>query len=314
MHSFFGHEKRWSQIMMLLQNDQLAHALLFYGTEGIGKKQLALELAETILCQDEASRKQLRGGTFPDFLLVDEEGIIKVETVAVIQRFLSEKPIYGRKKVVIIDNVDQMNIQGQNKFLKTLEEAPLFCHLILISAKPHQLLETIRSRLIGIHFEPLSDALVFEHLPKTAPEIDRRIATDFAMGSFTKALQILEDPMLKHVFMLPGTIYQSMLDYEYVKLLQNVQSMDKKLIPLLVDHLTLWLRDIAIIREDRDSAQVLYKQSREKLIRQSSRITAEKLPIMMRRLEQCKDQIEANVNAEVSLYAALMEIQEELNR
>lgn len=300
--------------MMLLQNDQLAHALLFYGTEGIGKKQLAIELAEHILCQDESCLKQMRSGTFPDFLLIDQEGIIRVETVGTIQRFLSEKPIYGRKKVVIIDDIDQMNIQGQNKFLKTLEEAPSFCHLILITSKPHQLLETIRSRLISIHFEPLSDALVFEHLPKDAPEMDRLIATDFAMGSFRKALEILQDPVRRHVFMLPETIYQFMLDYEYVKLLQSVQSLDNQLIPLLIDHLALWLRDIAIVREDRDSAQVLYKQSRDKLIRQSSRITAEKLPRMMSRLERCKDQIEANSSKEVSLYAALMDIQEELNR
>lgn len=314
MKNFFGHAQRWEQISRLVEQDELSHALLFYGPDGIGKKRFAMDVAESILCQDERCRKQLRGGTFPDFLLIAEDSKIRVEAIATIQHFLSERPVFGDKKVVIVDNAHQMNPQSQNKFLKTLEEAPAFCHIILISSQIHQLLETIRSRTLSVAFEPLPSDLIYQNLPKTASEIDRRIATDFSLGSYGKALEILEDEPRRRIFFLPGEIFQAMIEYDYVKLLQTVQTIDKLHYPLLLDHLSIWLRDLSLVRENRQSDQVLYKEFRDQLVRQSQSVMATHVGPLLARVETAKEQIEFNVNPEIATYAMLMDMQEEIHR
>lgn len=314
MRNFFGHAQRWEQISRLVERGELSHALLFYGPDGIGKKRFALEVAQSILCQDDRCRKQLQGGTFPDFLLIAEEGMIRVDAITTIQHFLSERPVFGDKKVVVVDNAHLMNQQSQNKFLKTLEEAPAFCHIILISSQIHQLLETIRSRTLSVAFEPLPSDLIYHNLPQTASEKDRRIATDFSLGSYGTALEILEDEARRRIFFLPPEIFQAMIEYDYVTLLQVAQSIDKEHYPLLLDHLAIWLRDLSLVREHRDSQMVLYKEFRDVLVRQSHSVMAAHVGGLLERIERALEHIEFNVNPEIATYAMLMDLQEEINR
>lgn len=314
MRSFFGHSRRWEQISRLVDQGELSHALLFYGPDGIGKKKFALELAEKILCQDERCIRQLRQGLYPELLVIEDEAMIKVDAIAAIQKFLSERPVFGDKKVVIVDNAHLMNIQSQNKFLKTLEEPPAFSHIILISSQIHQLVETIRSRSMSVAFEPLPSDLIYQNLPKEASERDRRIATDFSLGSFGKALEILEDAERKRIFFLPPEIFQAMIEYDYAKLLQQLKSVEKQYYPLLLDHLAIWLRDLALVRENSQSPQVLYREFRDQLVRQSQSIMATHIPPLLQRVETAQEQIEYNVNPEIATYAMLMDMQEELHR
>ena len=314
MPNFFGHTQRWEQISRLVERGELSHALLFYGPDGIGKKKFALRLAEQILCRDERCVTQLRQGVYPELLLIEDDNMIRVEAIASVQRFLSERPVFGDKKVVIVDNAHLMNLTSQNKFLKTLEEPPHFCHIILITSQIHQLVDTIRSRTMMVTFEPLSDELIYRHLPTSASEQDRRIATDFSLGSFGKALEILENPERKRIFFLPPEIFQAMIEYDYGKLLQAVKSVDKQYYPLLLDHIAIWLRDLALVRENRDSQQVLYREFRDQLVRQAQKIMASHIPPLLGRLETAKEQIEYHVNPEYATYAMLMDMQEEIQR
>lgn len=314
MPNFFGHTQRWEQISRLVERGELSHALLFYGPEGIGKKKFALRLAEQILCRDERCVTQLRQGVYPELLLIEDDNMIRVEAIASVQRFLSERPVFGDKKVVIVDNAHLMNLTSQNKFLKTLEEPPAFCHIILITSQIHQLVDTIRSRTMMVTFEPLPADLIYRHLPSSASEQDRRIATDFSLGSFGKALEILENPERKRIFFLPPEIFQAMIEYDYGKLLQAVKSVEKQYYPLLLDHIAIWLRDLTLVRENRDSQQVLYREFRDQLVRQAQKIMASHIPPLLGRLETAKEQIEYHVNPEYATYAMLMDMQEEIQR
>ncbi|HHT21636.1 MAG TPA: AAA family ATPase [Tissierellia bacterium] len=314
MTSFFGHARRWEQISRLVDRGELSHALLFYGPDGIGKKRFAHELAEKILCRDERCVAQLRQGMYPELLVIEDDTMIKVEAIAQIQKFLSERPVFGEKKVVIVDDAHLMNHQSQNKFLKTLEEPPTFSHIILITSQIHQLLDTIRSRAMTVTFEPLPAELIYQHLPKAASETDRRIATDFSLGSFGKALEILEDSERKRIFFLPPEMFQAMIEYDYAKLLQQIKSVDKQYYPLLLDHLAIWLRDLALVRENRESRQVLYQAFRDSLIRQSQTIMATHIGPLSARIETAREQIEYHVNPEIATYAMLMDMQEEIHR
>lgn len=144
-----GHEKQWNFLKRKFELNQLSHAYLFTGEEGIGKKTFAKEFTEFIGCK------------FPDIMELSatekddkfgDGGEIKIAKIREIQGFLSYKSYNGGYKVVIIDNSEQMNQEAQSCLLKTLEEPKGDTLLFLITSKPEIIMPTIFSRCQQIKF------------------------------------------------------------------------------------------------------------------------------------------------------------------
>jgi DNA polymerase-3 subunit delta' len=166
-----GQKKALRILQKTIERGRIPSSYLFAGESGIGKKYTAINLAKTVNCLetidseqipvdscDECpSCKKIDAGVHPDYLLVSPEGSqIRIEEIRPVDNRLSLKPFEGRKKVVIIDDADTMNVYASNAFLKTLEEPPKDSLIILVSSKPDNLPDTIRSRCSRINFTPLS--------------------------------------------------------------------------------------------------------------------------------------------------------------
>lgn len=160
-----GHERPVAILKRALANNTLAHAYLFSGDEGIGKKLTALALAAAVNCPNRGfeggcgscstCRKTLSGG-HPDVSVLAPDGDeIKIDQIRQIQEVLALKPYEGAKKTLIVDFSERMNQSSSNAFLKTLEEPPGDALIILITSMPQSLLPTIRSRCQEVHFQPL---------------------------------------------------------------------------------------------------------------------------------------------------------------
>ena len=134
-----GHEQNKEFLARLLQPGNRPHALLFYGPEGIGKKQLALRFAKTFLCQKpdehpcgrcESCRLiNLAEHSFahPDFILVEQEAPgkdLKIEQIKEMSRQAAFAPALSSHKVCVIDAADRMTVEAANSLLKLLEEPP----------------------------------------------------------------------------------------------------------------------------------------------------------------------------------------------
>ncbi|GAB4415928.1 MAG: DNA polymerase III subunit delta' [Thermodesulfovibrionales bacterium] len=118
---------------------------------------LPLDFSLIDACDECYSCKKIDAMNHPDFILIAPvKGEIRVDEIRAVGDALSFKPYEGRKKVVIIDDADTMNLSAANAFLKTLEEPPDESLMILITANPDRLPETIRSRCSRINFTPLS--------------------------------------------------------------------------------------------------------------------------------------------------------------
>jgi DNA polymerase-3 subunit delta' len=153
------HEAIWQELLSRARGDRLPHALLFSGSQGVGKRKLAIRLAHSLLCQtpkdngDPCGQCQACGliaaDTHPDLLLVEpeEEGkAIPVDRIRAVGEFLALKGQYGGRQIVIIQPAEAMNRFAANSLLKTLEEPSADALLILVTSQPSQLLPTIRSR------------------------------------------------------------------------------------------------------------------------------------------------------------------------
>ncbi len=154
---------------------RLPHGLLFKGTQGIGKLDLAMSFARSLLCQhpDEArfacghcpSCHWFEQGSHPDFRLLQPESLslngeesesgkkaskqISVDQVRELADFSGMSAHQGGRRVVIVHPAEAMNANAANALLKNLEEPPPGLLFILVSHKPQQLLPTILSRCLS---------------------------------------------------------------------------------------------------------------------------------------------------------------------
>jgi len=173
-----GHDALVRAFQRVIQRGRLAHAYLFTGPQGVGKKLFATELARTLLCERPASPVldacdvcpscvQVEAGTHPDFFCVGrpEDALeFPIDVMRDLCQRFSLKTARGRGKVVILDDADDLNDESANCFLKTLEEPPPRSVLILIGSSPDRQLPTIVSRCQVVNFAPLSPADVAELL------------------------------------------------------------------------------------------------------------------------------------------------------
>jgi len=154
----FWQQSIWEELIKRHTTAVLAHALLFCGPEGLGKKACAIEFAQFILCQRPggdcfcgncASCLLMKAGTHPDFSLVVPEGPgkqIKIDQIRTLSDDLSKTSSQGGYKVAVIAPADAMNLAAANALLKTLEEPEGKTLIILVSSIPQTLPATIRSR------------------------------------------------------------------------------------------------------------------------------------------------------------------------
>ncbi|MEX2448694.1 MAG: hypothetical protein WD404_08125 [Solirubrobacterales bacterium] len=143
-----------------------SHAYLFRGPRGAGKRGAARAFAAEILAgaagtagdADDARRRALLDPSpHPDLVWLAPPGAQHmVEDVRErVIRAAVYRPFEGGKRVFVIEAAEAMRDESQNALLKTLEEPPSFVHLILLTAEPAALLETIASRCQPVDFAPL---------------------------------------------------------------------------------------------------------------------------------------------------------------
>ncbi len=140
-----------------------SHAYLFRGPRGAGKRASARAFAAEILAtgaedpEDARRRALLDPSPHPDLVWIAPRGAqhLVEEVRERVIRAAVYRPFEGGKRVFVVEAAEAMRDESQNALLKTLEEPPDFVHLILLTAEPEALLETIASRCQPVDFAPL---------------------------------------------------------------------------------------------------------------------------------------------------------------
>jgi DNA polymerase III subunit delta' len=220
-HGIYGHDDVVEQFRRAIGRGRLASSFLFAGPPGIGKRSFAIKFAQAMLCSERSeealdpcetcpSCSQVAAGSHPDLDMIGKpEGKASIPLELLIGdaehrrreglcHNIAMKPFYGQRKIALIDDADDLNAEGANALLKTLEEPPPRSVLILIGTTPAKQLPTIRSRCQLIRFRPLPVETVEELLISKGlvqePAEARRLARH-SEGSLQRALE-LADPEL----------------------------------------------------------------------------------------------------------------------
>lgn len=198
-----GHSSALAILRKALANDRIAHAYLFTGPDGIGKRCTAVALAHALLCQEAPQRGctscpacvSLQAGSHPDYYFngpLSGKQSMGIDQIRTMQRFLALRPVRDGKKVCILNEAHILTDQAQSALLKILEEPPGDAIIVLIAASGAPLSLPLLSRCQHVRFAPLPVQDV-EHIlqqenglkPDTASLLAR-----YSRGSIGRALSI----------------------------------------------------------------------------------------------------------------------------
>ena len=144
-----------------LSKENLHHAYLFYGREGLGKRDLLTYVSNTILCESSnlilcsqcKNCKLILSNTHPDLhVILKEEGKknISISQIINLREKIYESAFLGRNKIISIPNIESMSRDASDAILKILEEPPKDTFFLMSSNFIYQIPSTIRSRSIEI--------------------------------------------------------------------------------------------------------------------------------------------------------------------
>jgi len=194
----------------IIKNKSFANGYIFYGAEGVGKKQTALRFIKKIFKQSsprENIEEKITNNNHPDFLIIAPDyplatkssgsfdlektiksgsEIIKISQIRNIKTFLSQKSINSEKKIVLIIDAHLLNEAASNCLLKTLEE-PSNGIFILLTSKLNLLLDTIISRCQTVRFRSFSSkqikSILKEYLDTSKLKINKKLKLEDLINS-----------------------------------------------------------------------------------------------------------------------------------
>jgi DNA polymerase-3 subunit delta' len=173
-----GHEWAVNLLRKHIASDQVRHAYLITGPDGVGKRTLAMRFAQALNCTDSKNAGEFCGQCracqfikrkqFPDLHIVEAEdvgGILKVEQIRELQHQLALSPYEGKKRVALLLRFHEANDNAANALLKTLEEPAPKVVMLLTAQSKETLLPTIPSRceilqLRDVSRDQIEEALV----------------------------------------------------------------------------------------------------------------------------------------------------------
>jgi DNA polymerase-3 subunit delta' len=170
-----GHQQLVDRLAATARRDRLTHALLFAGPDQVGKTATALVLAEALL---DASGWPGGPLAHPDLWLEDSDaqnvhiGRVRLggTEAPTLQDFLALRPYAGGRRVAVVGRAERLTEQAADSLLKTIEEPPPNSHLVLCSAHPERLPQTILSRCEVVTLSPVPVAEIRTWLERSGVE------------------------------------------------------------------------------------------------------------------------------------------------
>ena len=223
---------------MLIKN-RVAHAYLFEGMKGTGKKEAGLTLAKAVFCEEPIEGykpcerciqcKRINTGNHPDLYIIEPEGSsIKKEQIQLLQEEFSKTGVESAKKFYIIIHADLMTVNAANSLLKFLEEPGRETTAVLVTENIHKILPTILSRCQHISFTPIPKQTFILQLINEGIKKERAPLLANLTNSIDEALKLSEDQWFLQARKLVIKLYE----------IKSTQSLPDTLLFLQTDWLT----------------------------------------------------------------------------
>lgn len=310
-----GQDRAIKILKRAIANERIANTYLFQGPEGIGKKGIAVNFAKALNCPnyvDDAcdacvSCRKINQSIHPDITLITtEKGEIKIGVIRDIISGMAYHPLEAKKRVIIVDDADKFNLSSSNAFLKTLEEPPLDTIIILVTASPDMLPQTVLSRSHKITFANIQPQIITEILiNKFGFSSDNaEFASYLANGSISRAVSFSTEDVKKvredvtrviaGIGSNPGALFD--LSDKYTKDENNFYD--------ALYWFYTYFRDVLIFKSRGNSDMFINKDMKENILKTKDSMTIERLLYFMDFLKSIYKGQERNMNKQLAMDTA----------
>ena len=320
--NLLGNEWAVELLRQQIVHGTTCHAYLFAGPSGVGRRMLALRLAQALNCTQPIEPgipcsqcrdcKQIEAMGHPDLTIIQAEsegGTLKVDQVREARRTLTLKPYQSKYRVTVFLRFQEANDNAANALLKILEEAPSYVILILTADHPEQLLPTIVSRCEVLRLHSLSLDTVESFLSERGANPDQaRLIAHISGGRLGYALRLMQDSSTLEFRNEKLNETQSFTTAARVDKFAYAEKLVKDK-DTLRNVLLLWLsywRDVLLCAGG--SAVPLANIDRAKEIESlAERVSMSEVRRMVSKLEDSLSQLESNVNARLLTEVILLD-------
>jgi DNA polymerase-3 subunit delta' len=318
----FSRDTAFNLLRRTHEQNRLAHAYLFSGPPGSGKQRLAAELASLV---NGTPSSDVFSARARDIFVAQPESKsrrIVIEQIRDLEHALQMRASYGRRKVAIVSDADRLQPQAANAFLKTLEEPPKDSLLLLLSALPEALPETILSRCIAIPLAPdgqpknkTEEEKLVKLLQQAAREQSWSIQYAFRLAQeFQRLLRAIREQIKSETdqaLRQEETRYKDSTDgawleerEEYYKALTESFYLQRR--AGLIETLFAWWSDVlrSSNRVERRNLPNAGKETGEL----ASRFTTAEILRRIQRLEELRDHLSRNIQEALAIEVAFLAI------
>jgi len=320
LRDILGQERVVNFLRQALQSEQMPHALLFVGNEGVGKGTTALALAQALNCenrqQDQDACGQCRScrlyatGSHPDFWQIKPikseaaQLQIKIDQIRELRRQVGFRPLAGNWRVVLLKPAETMNEPAANALLKTLEEPPEGNIFILTAPGDRDLLPTIVSRCRRLSFGAIPQAILIQELQRRQ-NLTREQATLVAAINYGSLGRALKHDLAGLLAKRDQVIHElKVLQQGSIgKVLQWAAEKGKKGADLdeFIVLARLWYRDLLALNCRAGSEQLINQDRLTDLLNQQQEIPCVSILERLEILGNLQWQARANLNLELAL-------------
>lgn len=319
-----GHEWAVELLRAHVVQGETRHAYLFTGPQGVGRRTLALRLAQALNCPQPLEPGepcltcrtciQIDRMQHPDLAIVQSEqrgGVLRVDQVRELQRYLATTPYEAQNKVAVILRFEEANASAANALLKTLEEPASRVVMILTAESAELLLPTIVSRcemvrLRTLPIEQVKDGLQMHwNIPVDQAGMLASISggrPGYARYLFQNSDQLAQRQawLDDHSRLLAASIVER---FSYAETLAKEKD---KLQDILSTWLSLW-RDV-LLRAADSVAIPSNPDRRDEIAALAQKYGLQRSKAMVASLEQTRQRIEHNVNTRLTLEVLMLEL------
>ena len=313
------------QLQTIVTKNRTAHAYIFDGDKGTGKRDTALIFTKLLLCEQpqqntpcEACRNCMRitSGNHPNVMTIEPDGtFIKIEQVRELLAEMKKKGMESGRKVYILHHADRLNVGAANTLLKYLEEPDGLVTAILVTEQMQSILPTIRSRCQHIKFQKLPrhmfipqlvEAGVTQSMAATVSMVTNEVETAIALSQ-DEQFAHARKTVLKLVEAVQKNVHEALLivHEDWLPSFKEKSDMEQAL-----DLLLFAYRDIVAYKANPDDAAFTYPDASQLLRELALHSTYEQLSNRMQAVLQARSHLQRNMNRALMMEQLMLNLQE----
>ena len=319
-----GHEWAVDLLRGHRANERIRHAYLITGPQGVGRRTLAIRLAQALNCSQPVEPaipcgecracRLIEKMQHPDFSVVQAEEAgraLKVDQIRELQRTLSLSPYEATYKIALLLRFEEANPNAANALLKTLEEPPPQVIMLLTASDAEALLPTIISRCEVIRLRPLSIEQVSEGLQTRwgLPAEDAHLLAHLSGGRPGYALNLSQNPEVLEQRQSQLDEHQRLLSASRVERFSYAEELSKDK-PILQSTLQTWLtfwRDV-MLRTAGSSAPLTNIDRESEIDSLAGKVVLATAQTTVNQLERSIEQIERYINARLVTEVLMLDL------